>query len=398
METWMAGTSPAMTKSIGLAPTQALRAALFSEARALGFDCAGVTGPDAIADAGKHFRAFLDAGAHGDMDWLAAHPERRADPQVLWPGVRSVIMLGVNYGPDENPLAVLEQRTRGAISVYAQGDDYHDLIKKRLKTLARWLAATSGCEVKVFVDTAAVMEKPLAQAAGLGWQGKHTNLVSREFGSWLFLGAIFCSLDLPRDEPDIDHCGSCQACLEICPTAAFPAPYKLDARRCISYLTIESKGPIPREFRKAIGNRIYGCDDCLAVCPWNKFAQAGREAKLSARAELRAPALAELARLDDAAFRSLFTKSPVKRIGRDRFIRNVLIAIGNSGDGALAAEADRLLDDESPLVRGAAAWALSQLMGPRAFAARAATAMSGEADESVRAEWQLSGTNAEPSS
>ena len=229
------------------------------------------------------------------MDWLAASPERRTDPRVLWPGVRSVIMLGVNYGPDENPLEILEQRTRGAISVYAQGDDYHDLIKKRLKALARWLVATSGGEVKVFVDTAAVMEKPLAQAAGLGWQGKHTNLVSREFGSWLFLGAIFTTLDLPRDEADADHCGSCQACLDICPTAAFPAPYKLDARRCISYLTIENKGPIPHEFRKAIGNRIYGCDDCLAVCPWNKFAQAGREAKLAARDELRAPALADLA-------------------------------------------------------------------------------------------------------
>ena len=270
------------------------------------------------------------------MDWLAAHPERRMDPRVLWPGVRSIIMLGVNYGPDENPLALLAKRTRGAISAYAQGDDYHDVIKKRLKALARWLVATSGEEVKVFVDTAAVMEKPLAQAAGLGWQGKHTNLVSREFGSWLFLGAIFTAADLPRDEADRDHCGSCNACQEICPTAAFPAPYKLDARRCISYLTIENKGPIPHEFRKSIGNRIYGCDDCLAVCPWNKFAQEGREAKLSARAELRAPSLSDLARLDDAAFRALFTKSPVKRIGRDRFIRNVLIAIGNTEDPSLA--------------------------------------------------------------
>ena len=231
-------------------------------------------------------------------------------------------------------LHALAKRTRGTISAYAQGDDYHDVIKKRLKTLARWLAATTGDEVKVFVDTAAVMEKPLAQAAGLGWQGKHTNLVSREFGSWLFLGAIFTASDLPRDAADVDHCGSCNACQEICPTAAFPAPYKLDARRCISYLTIENKGPIPREFRKAIGNRIYGCDDCLAVCPWNKFAQVGRETKLSARAELREPSLAELARLDDAAFRALFAKSPVKRIGRDRFVRNVLIAIGNSGDAA----------------------------------------------------------------
>jgi epoxyqueuosine reductase len=367
-----------------------LKTALANEARALGFDCAGVTDPDAITDAAKHFRAFLDAGAHGDMDWLAANPERRADPRMLWPDVRSVIMLGVNYGPDENPLAILERRTRGAISVYAQGDDYHDLIKKRLKALARWLAATSGAEFKVFVDTAAVMEKPLAQAAGLGWQGKHTNLVSREFGSWLFLGAIFTTADLPRDETDTDHCGSCQACLDICPTAAFPAPYKLDARRCISYLTIENKGPIPHEFRKAIGNRIYGCDDCLAVCPWNKFAQAGREAKLAARDELRAPGLADLARLDDAAFRLLFAKSPVKRIGRDRFIRNVLIAIGNSSDDTLAIEAERLADDENPLVRGTAAWALSQLMAPEQFAARAAHALNDEADESVREEWRFS--------
>ena len=366
-----------------------LKAALASEARALGFDCVGVTAPDAIAEAAGHFRAFLDTGAHGEMDWLAANPERRADPRSLWPAVRSVIMLGVNYGPDENPLAILESRTTGAISVYAQGDDYHDLIKKRLKALARWLVATSGCEVKVFVDTAAVMEKPLAQAAGLGWQGKHTNLVSREFGSWLFLGAIFTTLDLPRDEADADHCGSCRACLDICPTSAFPAPYKLDPRRCISYLTIESKGSIPHEFRKAIGNRIYGCDDCLAVCPWNKFAQQGREAKLAAREDLRAPSLAELARLDDAAFRARFTKSPVKRIGRDRFVRNVLIAIGNSGDGTLAREAKRLLTDDSPLVRGAAVWALSQLLGRKEFSALAATALSAEPDATVRAEWQL---------
>jgi epoxyqueuosine reductase len=364
-----------------------LKAALASEARALGFDCVGVTDPAAIAEAGAHFRAFLDAGAHGDMDWLAAHPERRTDPRVLWASVRSIIMLGVNYGPDENPLAILEERGRGAISVYARGDDYHDLIKKRLKALARWLVAATGSEVKVFVDTAAVMEKPLAQAARLGWQGKHTNLVSREFGSWLFLGAIFTTVDLPRDEADSDHCGSCQACLDICPTAAFPAPYKLDARRCISYLTIENKGPIPHEFRKAIGNRIYGCDDCLAVCPWNKFAQAGREARLAARDELRAPELDALARLDDAAFRALFAKSPVKRIGRDRFLRNVLIAIGNSNDPALALEAERLLDDESPLVRGAAVWALSQLLGREEFSALASDAIGTERDETVRAEW-----------
>ena len=371
-----------------LSPTD-LKNALAQQARALGFDCIGVTDPDAIADAGKHFREFLARGAHGDMDWLAAQPERRTDPRVLWGGVRSIIMVGVNYGPDENPLEILRLRARGAISAYAQGDDYHDLIKKRLKTLARWLVATTGDEVKVFVDTAAVMEKPLARAAGLGWQGKHTNLVSREFGSWLFLGAIFTASELPRDEADADHCGSCRACQDICPTAAFPAPYKLDARRCISYLTIENKGPIPLEFRKAIGNRIYGCDDCLAVCPWNKFAQTGREAKLAARAELRAPSLADLVRLDDAAFRALFTKSPVKRIGRDHFLRNVLTAIGNSGDARLVDEAERLLHDESPLVRGAAVWALSQLVPPEKFAALASEAIGAEADETVLEEWRL---------
>jgi epoxyqueuosine reductase len=369
-----------------LAPAE-FKENLAAEARALGFDCMGITGPDTIAEAARYFREFIETGAHGDMEWLAANPARRGDPRVMWPGVRSVIMLGVNYGPDENPLAVLAQRSRGAISVYAQGDDYHDVIKKRLKALARWLVATTGDEVKVFVDTAAVMEKPLAQAAGLGWQGKHTNLVSRQLGSWLFLGAIFTTSDLPRDAANTDHCGSCRACLDICPTAAFPAPYKLDARRCISYLTIENKGPIPHEFRKAIGNRIYGCDDCLAVCPWNKFAQAGREAKLAAREDLRAPTLAELVRLDDTAFRARFAKSPVKRIGRDRFIRNVLIAIGNSNDRALIAEAKHLLADQSPLVRGAAVWALAQLMAPEEFAALAAKGVSAENDDQVRAEW-----------
>ncbi len=371
--------------------TNNLRTQLTQQARAFGFDAIGVTGPDEIGDAGKHFHAFLDAGAHGDMDWLAANPERRADPRVLWPDVRSIVMLGVNYGPDDNPLDILAQRTHGAISVYAKGDDYHDLIKKRLKTLARWLHATAGGDVKVFVDTAAVMEKPLAKTAGLGWQGKHTNLVSREFGSWLFLGVIFTTLELPRDDTETDHCGSCQACIDICPTAAFPAPYKLDARRCISYLTIENKGPIPHEFRKAIGNRIYGCDDCLAACPWNKFAQEGREIKLAARDALRAPELAELARLDDPAFRALFAKSPVKRIHRERFIRNVLIAIGNSGDVALAPEAERLLVDESPLVRGAAVWALSQLMAREEFAALAANNAAAERDEGVRNEWRRAG-------
>lgn len=364
-----------------------LKSALTGEARALGFDCIGVTAPGTIDRAGRYFLEFIASGGHGDMDWLAAQPERRVDPRGLWQDVRSVIMLGVNYGPDSDPLAILEQPTRAAISVYAQGDDYHDLIKKRLKALARWLVATAPSDVKVFVDTAAVMEKPLAQAAHLGWQGKHTNLVSREFGSWLFLGAIYTTLDLPRDDAEIDHCGSCRACLDICPTAAFPAPYKLDARRCISYLTIENKGPIPHEFRKAIGNRIYGCDDCLAACPWNKFAQEGREARLAARDELRAPRLAELARLDDAAFRALFTKSPVKRIGRDRFLRNVLIAIGNSGEVALAEETRRLLHDASPMVRGAAVWALGQLVSRDEFATIKSAAIADEHDESVRAEW-----------
>jgi epoxyqueuosine reductase len=319
------------------------------------------------------------------MAWLAGTAARRTDPHVFWPDARSVIMLGLNYGPDRNPLAILQQRELGAISVYAQGDDYHELIKAKLKAIARWLVANAGGDVKVFVDTAAVMEKPLAARAGLGWQGKHTNLVSRDHGSWLFLGAIFTTLELPVDESEIDHCGTCQACLDVCPTNAFPAPYRLDARRCISYLTIEHKGPIPHELRAAIGNRIYGCDDCLAVCPWNKFAQAGREAKLGSRETLRAPQLAELARLDDAAFRALFSKSPVKRTGRDRFVRNVLIAIGNSGDSALAPEAERLLDDASPLVRGAAVWALGRL-APQRLAALAEKRAS-EADESVQAEW-----------
>jgi epoxyqueuosine reductase len=328
---------------------------------------------------------FLAEGAHGDMAWLATTAERRVSPLALWPDVRSIIMLGMNYGPDTDPLAILKARDRAAISVYAKGDDYHELIKSRLKSLARWLTANAGGDVKVFVDTAAVMEKPLAASAGLGWQGKHTNLVSRQYGSWLFLGAIFTTLDLPDDQTEPDSCGSCRACLDICPTAAFPAPYRLDARRCISYLTIEHKGPIPRELRAAIGNRIYGCDDCLAVCPWNKFASQGREAKLSARDGLRAPRLADLARLDDAQFRTLFSKTSIKRTGRDRFIRNVLIAIGNSGDANLAVEAERLLDDASPLVRGAAVWALARLL-PREKISTLSR-RNHETDADVREEW-----------
>jgi epoxyqueuosine reductase len=346
-----------------------------------------VTRPDASGRAKEALAQFLAAGQHGDMDWLAATAERRGDPRALWPDVRAIVMLGVNYGPARDPLAILTERERGAISVYAQGDDYHDVIKKRLKTLARWLVATSGGDVKVFVDTAAVMEKPLAASAGLGWQGKHTNLVSRRFGSWLFLGAIFTTLELPADAPEADHCGQCRACLDVCPTAAFPAPYRLDARRCISYLTIEHKGPIPRELRPLMGNRIFGCDDCLAVCPWNKFAQEGRDAKLAARAALQAPRLADLARLDDAAFRALFTKSPVKRTGRDRFVRNVLVAIGNSGDPALAAVAQERLDDASALVRGAAVWALGRLVPKDELAAAAAAHRTAESDPSVADEW-----------
>jgi epoxyqueuosine reductase len=320
------------------------------------------------------------------MGWMAANAERRGDPRALWPDVRSVVMLGINYGPDENPLAVLNDRGRGAISVYARGDDYHEVIKARLKALGRWLVAKAGGGVKVFVDTGAVMEKPLAEAAGIGWQGKHTNLVSRELGSWLFLGAIFTTLDLPPDPPERDHCGTCRSCLDVCPTDAFPAPYQLDARRCISYLTIEHKGPIPRELRPLMGNRIYGCDDCLAVCPWNKFAQAGHEMKFHAREVLRAPLLAELARLDDAAFRALFAKSAVKRIGRTRFLRNVLIAIGNSADAPLAHEAERLLDDPAPLVRGAAIWALGRLDHSR-LVERAKQHREAESDADVAAEW-----------
>ncbi len=346
----------------------------------------GIAGPDAIPSAAKRLRAFLDAGTHGDMTWMAEKADRRGDPRALWPDVRSIVLLGLNYGPDGDPLAILRERGCGGISVYARGDDYHELIKPRLKAIGRWLIENAGGEVKVFVDTAPVMEKPLAQAAGMGWQGKHTNLVSRRLGSWLFLGAVFTTLALAPDAAERDHCGACRACLDACPTAAFPAPYRLDARRCISYLTIEHKGPIARELRPLIGNRIYGCDDCLAVCPWNKFAQVGREVKLAARAALRAPPLADLARLDDAGFRTLFAKSAVKRTGRARFVRNVLIAIGNSGDCGLAEEAARLLGDPEPLVRGAAIWALARLDRSR-FLACAAQVREQESDPDVLDEW-----------
>jgi epoxyqueuosine reductase len=357
-------------------------------ARAHGFDVAGVVRPDALGEAKRHLDQFLADRAHGDMTWMETNAERRGDPRVLWPQVRSIIMLGLNYGPDEDPLALLAAPGHGAISVYARGSDYHDVIKPRLKAIARALVARAGGDVKVFVDTAAVMEKPLAAAAGLGWQGKHTNLVSRTFGSWLFLGAIFTTLELPADEPEQDYCGSCRACLDVCPTEAFPAPYRLDARRCISYLTIEHKGPIPHDLRPRMGNRIYGCDDCLAVCPWNKFAQQGREAKLAARAAFRTPRLADLARLDDRAFRALFAKTTIKRTGRERFVRNVMIAIGNSGDPALADEAERLVADPAPLVRGAAIWALGRL-APQRLAAIAAQHRAAEADAVVAHEWAV---------
>jgi epoxyqueuosine reductase len=324
------------------------------------------------------------------MAWMEETAERRADPRVLWADVRSVVMLGLNYGPDHDPRALLGERERGNISVYARNRDYHDIIKGKLKQLAGRLASRTGAEVKVFVDTAPVMEKPLAAASGLGWQGKHTNLVSREYGSWLFLGSIFTALDLPVDAPERDHCGKCRACLDACPTGAFPAPYRIDARRCISYLTIENAGPIPREFRAAMGNRIYGCDDCLAACPWNKFAQAASEMKLKPRPELERPALADLAALDDAGFRAFFSGSPVKRIGRDRFVRNVLVAIGNSGDGALLPAVRGLLGDPAPVVRGAAVWALSRL-APGEFETLRPHAAERESDEDVKEEWRAQG-------
>ena len=364
-----------------------LRALIDAEARRAGFDAVAVTTPDAIPLAPARLAEFVADGFHGSMDWIAETVQRRSEPSTLWPEVRSIVVLAMNYGPDHDPRVLQASRDRGAISVYAQNRDYHEVMKGRLKEIAGKIVARAGGDVKVFVDTAPVMEKPLAEAAGLGWQGKHTNLVSRAHGSWLFLGTIFTTAELEPDPAEIDHCGSCRACLDSCPTDAFPAPYRLDARRCISYLTIENKGPIPREFREKIGNRIYGCDDCLAACPWNKFASAASEAKLAARDDLREPKLSDLLRLDDAAFRAFFSGSPIKRIGRDRFIRNVLIAAGNSHDPELAGVVRGLLDDASPLVRGAAIWALSRLLSDREFGALAATAAKTEGDSTVLDEW-----------
>lgn len=356
-------------------------------AQANGFSAVRVTTPDAIPEAAPRLAAHLAAGHHGDMDWMAETAGRRADPRTLWPEVRSIVMLGTSYAPSGDPLATLGLPDRGTISVYARARDYHDVIKGRLKQVAGVLAARGGCEVKVFVDTAPVMEKPLAAASGLGWQGKHTVLVSRQHGSWLLLGAIFTTAELPADQPGRDHCGSCRRCLDICPTDAFPAPYVLDSRKCVAYLTIEHKGPIPRALRPGIGNRIFGCDDCLAVCPWNRFARASRDARLAARADLDALPLADLARLDDPAFRSLFAGTPVKRTGRERFVRNVLIAIGNSARPDLADAAVDCLADPSPLVRGAAVWALSRLAEAAAFASLRARHAPEEADPAVLAEW-----------
>ncbi|MEL6839145.1 MAG: tRNA epoxyqueuosine(34) reductase QueG [Pseudomonadota bacterium] len=327
-----------------------------------GFAKVGVCRPDALPDLPDRLAAFVDAGFHGQMGWMAERMAWRGNPAALWPDARSVIMLAEPYTPDHDPMAVLGQPDCAAISVYAQNRDYHDIVKKRLKRVGRWLIEqVPGAQIKVFVDTAPVMEKPLAQAAGLGWQGKHTNLLGRDLGSWFFLGAIFTTVDLEPDQAEVSHCGTCTACLDICPTAAFPAPYQLDARRCISYLTIEHKGPVDEELRALMGNRIYGCDDCLAVCPWNKFAVAGRDARYAARDDLLAPPLAELAALDDAAFRVRFSGSPIKRIGRERFVRNVVYAIGNAGDPALIRAVSPLVDDPDPAVADAARWAILRL-------------------------------------
>jgi epoxyqueuosine reductase len=353
----------------------------------LGFDVVRFAAPRLDAATQGDLDLYLERGLHGDMAWMATTRERRRAPLALWPEARSVIVVGVNYGPDQDPRASLAAPDRGTISVYARHRDYHEVLKKRLRRLAAWLHTATQSEVKLFVDTAPVMEKPLAQRAGLGWQGKHTNLVSREFGSWLFLGEVFCAVAFEPDTAGSDHCGACRRCLDACPTQAFLDAYRIDARRCISYLTIEHKGHIPRELRPLMGNRIYGCDDCLSVCPWNKFARSGSTPELRSREDLSAPRLAELALLDDAAFRALFSGSPIKRIGRDRFVRNVLIAIGNSRRPDLAASAERRLADPSPLVRLAAVWAFKRLSAPpraqelrRQFADR-------EADDDVKAEW-----------
>ena len=368
--------------------TTSLVAELRSRALSLGFDSFGIAAAKARPDLPGKLQHALDAGWHGDMDWMAETAERRGSPTALWPEAKSVILLGYNYGPESDPLAIVGERSLGSISVYARNRDYHEIIKGKLKELAGLLARRSGAEVKVFVDTAPLMEKPLAEAAGLGWQGKHSVLVSREFGSWLFLGAIMTSAELPPDQPHAESCGSCTRCLDICPTQAFPAPFQLDARRCLAYLTVEHKTQIPLEFRAPMGNRIYGCDDCLAVCPWNKFASVSREAKLRARDDLERPALADLVQLDDEAFRNLFAGSPIKRIGVGRFLRNVLIGIGNSADASLVPLVEARLGHGDPVVRGAAIWALRRLAPERAAGLRLAYEPR-ESNMSVASEWSV---------
>jgi epoxyqueuosine reductase len=362
-----------------------LSQALKDRAQALGFDAFGIASAQTPWPAGAQLEQFLRDGRHGDMEWMAQ--DRRAHPQALWADARSAILVGQSYAPADDSLVLLEETSRGLVSAYAARRDYHDIIKGKLKQLGQWLAKESGQEVKVFVDTAPLMEKPLAQRAGLGWQGKHTNLVSREHGSWLFLGAILSAAEIEADAPESDHCGSCRACLDVCPTAAFPAPYQLDARRCLAYLTIESKAQIPLEYREAMGNRVFGCDDCLSVCPWNKFAADAREQRLAAQDHLRLAPLETLASLDDAQFRTRFAGTPVKRTGRDRFVRNVLCAIGNSGDARLADAAEIRLNDDAPLVRGMAVWALRRLLDPAAFANLRAQRRDAELDPAVREEW-----------
>ena len=366
---------------------ESLKELVLAEARTAGFDAARVTTPAAVGTAmAERLDQFVREGRHGDMHWMATTAERRRHPSQMWPDTRSIVILGMNYAPERDPLAVLEETSRGAISCYAQCSDYHDVVKKGLKKVAGALAQASGADVKVFVDTAPLMEKPLGEAAGLGWQGKHTNLVSREYGSWLFLGAILTSAEIEPDKSELDHCGSCNRCLDACPTNAFPAPYQLDARRCIAYLTIEHKGHIPAEFREAIGNRVFGCDDCLAVCPWNKFAVAAHETKLQALDGNQSMPIADLLAFDDAGFRKRFAGTPVKRTGRDRVVRNALIAAGNSGDGDLVPAVRHLLDDASPLVRAMAVWALRKLSGDAWREARRFHSTR-ESDADVLAEW-----------
>ncbi|MBK1665660.1 tRNA epoxyqueuosine(34) reductase QueG [Rhodospirillum rubrum] len=369
-------------------PTPAeIKDAIRAKAIELGFSACAFARAELPDSVRANLNAFLDAGHHGSMAWLSETAERRGDPKVLWPSAVSVIALAVNYASGGDPKALAAQADRGVISVYAHNRDYHDVAKGRAKMLGQWMAARLGGAIKVFVDTAPVMEKPLAHAAGLGWQGKHTNLVSRAHGSWLFLAEVFSTLDLPADEAEADHCGRCRRCLDICPTAALPAPYRIDARRCISYLTIEHAGPIPRDLRPLMGNHIYGCDECLAICPWNRFALPTREQAFYPRVELTAPRLADLAGLDDATFRGIFSGSPIKRIGRDRFVRNVLIALGNSADGALLPAVAARLDDPSPLVRGAGAWAFRRLAGAEDQRREKNRRLAIEDDPQVRAEW-----------